>query len=80
MRELNASTVETSSVSPANRRCRASPAGHLLVSYRLFVQLLIQLLLQELELGPGLRQLCLELCYFLGMFPLLNPSIKNKEA
>ena len=45
----------------------------------LFAQLLIQLLLQELELGPGLCQLCLELCYFLGMFPLLNPSIKNKE-
>lgn len=51
-----------------------------MVSYGLFVQLLIQLLLQELELSPRLCQLHLELCYFLGMFPFLNPSIKNKKA
>ena len=71
--------AESSSASPVNWRCTAAPAGHLLVFCGLFAQLLIQLLLQELELGPGLCQLCLELCYFLGMFPLLNPSIKNKE-
>lgn len=53
--------------------------SHLLVSYGFFAQLLIQLLLQQLELGPGLCQLCLEFCYFLRVLPLLDPSTKNKK-
>lgn len=48
-----------------------------MVSRRLSIQLFIQLLLQELELGPGLRQLRLEQSYFLGVFPLLDPGRKK---
>lgn len=52
--------------------------GHLLVSDGLFTQLLVQLPLQVLQLGPRLGQLRLEACYFLGMFPVLNPGVENK--
>lgn len=49
-----------------------------MVSHGLFAQLLVQLLLQELQLHPCLRKLCLELCYFLGMSALLKPGTENK--
>lgn len=53
---------------------QSRPQHHLLVAHGLFAQLLVQLLLQELQLGPCLRKLCLELGDFLGVSPLLQPG------
>lgn len=67
-------------MSPSSAGC-VSPVhgeGHLLVSDGLFTQLLVQLPLQVLQLGPRLGQLLLEPRYFLGMFPVLNPGVKTK--
>lgn len=65
------------------RPCRlggeAAPNSYLLVFHRLFAQLLVQLLLQELELGPGLCQFRLELRYFLGMLPILDPGTRTRR-
>ena len=50
---------------------------HLLVGERLFAEVLVQLLLQDLELNVGLCQLLLEPGDLLSVLLILSPAVRG---